>query len=220
MDDGRLMFAFTHDLRSHLRTVLTRIQLVQRSGGAALPEEEQSMLGEAEKAVRDIGGLLDSMLAYCSVQPNGALMKLGLVLQGALLERKAALQQADARVDVSNDLDLNVPAALQGVLKELLTNACKFRDKNQPLLIQIRSQMSQGDNVEIVVADNGTSVDSADLDKVFLPFHRLHPRDEFEGHGLGLATCRRTVAVLGGTIVAETSAQGGFVVRITVPANG
>jgi signal transduction histidine kinase len=218
MDDGRLMFAFTHDLRTHLRTILTRIQLVQRSSGAALTDEERSMLGEAEKAVGDIGGLLDSMLAFSTVQSSDSVTKLGLVLQGALLERKTLLQQCGGQVEVSNDLDVTVPSALQGVLKELLTNACKFRDKSQPLRIQIRTQVTAGENLEIVVTDNGVSANPADLEKIFLPFHRLHPRDEFEGHGLGLATCRRIAAAWDGSIVAEITAQGGFAVRVTVPA--
>ena len=51
-------FKFAHDIRTYLRTVVTRIQLVQSSGGAVLPQEDQSLLREAVGAARDIEGLL------------------------------------------------------------------------------------------------------------------------------------------------------------------
>ena len=217
MDDGRLMFTFTHDLRSHLRTVLTRIQLVQRGNGTVLPEEEQQMLQEAARAVGDISGLLDSMLAYTSVRRDDKWMKLALVLQGTLLDRRTAIQQAGAEVNVSNELDGFVPAALQNVLKELLSNSCKFRDKERPLRIHIGTRTDGDGMVEVSVADNGIGVEQGDLEKIFIPFQRLHPRDEFEGHGLGLATCQRIITAWGGTIAAEAVTPGEFTVRFTVP---
>jgi signal transduction histidine kinase len=213
------MFTFTHDLRSHLRTVLTRIQLVQRGKGAILPEQDQQMLREAAKAVGDISGLLDSMLAYCSVHPDDKRMKFALVLQGTLLERKAVLQQAGAEVNVPSQLEGFVPTTLQNVLKELLTNSCKFRDKQRPLRIQIATRPAPDGMAEISVADNGIGVDKSELEKIFVPFQRLHSRDDYEGHGLGLATCRRIVTAWGGTIVAEASSPGELTVRFTVPTH-
>jgi signal transduction histidine kinase len=217
MDDGRLMFIFAHDLRTHLRTVRTRIQLVQRGGGALLPAEEQIWLEEAAAAVGQIDGLLSALVGYCDADAGDGVLGLRLVLQGALIERKGDLVAAGGEVELQNDLDLPVPGKLQGVLKELLTNACKFRDPSRALRIRIATRLAEGDNLEITVKDNGLGVAPAYLERIFEPFQHLHPRDRFPGYGLGLATCRRLATVWGGSVTAQ-SADEGLTVRISVPA--
>jgi chemotaxis family two-component system sensor kinase Cph1 len=209
-----LSFKFAHDIRTYLRTVVTRIQLVQASGGALLPEEDQSMLREAVSAARDIDGLLSAMVAYEEGKGEEGAVDMGLLLRGLLMERKASL--AGAEVEVANDINLPVPAALKSVLKELLNNACRFRSTQRPLHLVIAVR-SVGGAIEVAVSDNGVGVDSAYLEKIFTPFFRLHPREEFPGYGLGLATCRRIVEGWGGSITAEVRAEQGLTVRVGVP---
>jgi len=217
-DDAGLMFAFAHDLRAHLRTIMTRIQLVQRGGGASLSSEEQAMLQEATLAVDKIGGLLTALLAYQDAKAGERIMELALVLRGSIMETKPTLSAADAHVDLANDLHVRVHTGLQKVIKELLVNACKFRDQNHPLRIRIASRLLAGEVIEISVSDNGLGVAPMYLERIFIPFHSLHSRDEFPGFGLGLATCRRIIADCGGTIIAESAAEGGLMIRMTLPA--
>ena len=217
-DETRVMFAFAHDLRTHLRTVLTRIQLVQFwQEEQKLPEHEKLMLQEAASAVADCSGLINAMTAYCDVTAGEGVMDLRLMLRGILVELKTTLANAGAVVEGSNDLDVSAPAVLQGVLKELLTNACKFRDPSRPLRIHIASRLAADNTLEIAVTDTGIGVAPMYLEKIFLPFQRLHSRDEFPGNGLGLATCRRIAVVCGGSIAAEAGPDGGLTVHITVP---
>jgi signal transduction histidine kinase len=217
MDDERLVFAFAHDVRAHLRTVLTRIQLVQRGGGATLPAEDQRMLEEAATAIGSIGSLVTAVVAYHDANAGDGVMQLGLLLRGSLLEKKPALAEAQAEVEVENDLDVEVPVGLQNICSELLTNACKFRYRNRALQIRVATRITSDDTLEVRVSDNGPGVEAAYLEKIFVPFQRLHSRDEFPGHGLGLATCRRIAAAWGGTMAAESGEDGGLTVRITVP---
>ena len=211
------MFAFAHDLRTHLRTVVTRIQLVQRRGGAGLSSDDQAMLQEAVTAAGEISGLLNATMAYYDAGAREGVTGLSLLLRGLLLERKAALAAAGAEVEVRNELDAQVPAGLQAVLKELLTNACKFHHSDRAPRIRLTTRLVSNRTLEIEVSDNGPGVAPADLEKIFIPFQRLHPRGQFPGHGLGLATSRRVAAEWGGTVTAEASAEGGLTVRVTVP---
>ena len=66
-------------------------------------------------------------------------------------------------------------------------------------------------------SDNGIGVPQEYLERIFVPFQRLHSRDEFAGNGLGLATCRRIAAAWGGEVIAEAGSDGGLVIRVTVP---
>jgi signal transduction histidine kinase len=222
LEDTRLVFTFAHDVRTYLRTVLTRIQLVQNSAAAVLPREDQSMLQEAVSAARSIDGLLSAMVAYCDGNTDEGTENLRLLLRGVLIERKAALGEVGAELQfpdtASDHPDVPVPVGLKTVLKELLTNACRFRSAGRPLRILVSSRIVPA-GVEISVSDNGVGVDRAYLEKIFAPFYRLHSRDEFPGYGLGLAICRRIVEGWGGTIAAEPAPEQGLTVRITVPVS-
>jgi signal transduction histidine kinase len=217
LSDGSLMFAFAHDVRAHLRTVLTRIQLVQCSTATALSPDDQRFLQEAAEAVSDISGLLSAMQAFCEAGPGEGVMSLKLMLRGLLLEAKPVLQELGAEVQLSTDIDTPVPAGLQRILKELLTNSSKFRNPSRPLRINIATRQLPDDRLEIAVSDNGLGVSSEYLDVIFNPFQRLHSPDAFPGYGLGLATVRSTARAMGGTVAASAVAGGGLTVQIILP---
>ena len=60
-------------------------------------------------------------------------------------------------------------------------------------------------------------IDLDALCKAFQPFHRLHRPDEFEGHGVGLATVQRVVHRHGGRVRAEGAVEQGAKVSFTLP---
>jgi signal transduction histidine kinase len=216
-DDGNLMFKFAHDLRSHLRTVLTRIELAQHAAPADITPESQSLLEEAASAARDIGSLVSAMVAYCEGEIEEGTGKLLLLVGGVQNELRSVLQEARAEVVVQVP-EMMAPLALKVILKELLTNSCRFRALDRPLRISITARVS-GPLMEMSVEDNGPGVEAEFLERIFAPFYRLHPRDEYPGHGLGLARCRKIAMGLNGTIVAEpSSVPPGLMVRVTAPA--
>jgi signal transduction histidine kinase len=219
--DSELIFKFAHDIRSCLRTVLTRIELVQNSSASALPEADQLLLQEAAGAARDIGSLLTAMAAYLDNKVDDAPMSLGLLLRGTVIELQSVLSQSGAAVQMDRKKvdELTVPSGLKVVFKELLINSCKFRapDRTLRIIVAVRDE---SDGLHMNVTDNGIGVESEFLQKIFAPFFRLHSRDEYPGHGLGLATCQKVVTALGGTIEAEQAPGAGLTVQMRLPNSG
>ena len=72
---------------------------------------------------------------------------------------------------------------------------------------------------ELKVEDNGIGFDMTYVDKIFLPFERLHPRDRYNGTGMGLAICRKIAERHGGQIVARSKPGEGATFIITLPRN-
>ena len=213
-----VFFKFAHDVRTYLRTILTRIELVQQSPSAVLHEEDRQMLDEAAVAARGLSDLLSAMVAYSEGKAETGAQPVGLLLRGVVHELHKTLKSCNAEIAFPDSSDVRVPMGLKPVVKELLTNSCRFRaaGRSPNISIEVRPAPEVG-QVVVAVSDNGIGVEREFLTRIFDPFFRLHSRDEYPGHGLGLALCAKIVANWAGSISAEPTAGQGLTVLVTVP---
>jgi signal transduction histidine kinase len=78
--------------------------------------------------------------------------------------------------------------------------------------------LQKGTFVRILVSDNGIGFDEKYLDRIFLPFQRLHGHNEYKGSGMGLAICKKIVERHEGSITARSKPGQGTTFLITLPA--
>ena len=110
---------------------------------------------------------------------------------------------------VSGDED-----ALVQLLQNLISNGIKFRHR-EPVVVNLTSRR-EGDRWRISVEDNGIGIDAQHHAAIFAPFKRLHSRQEFDGSGIGLATCRRIVDQHGGRLWVESEVGQGATFHFTL----
>jgi PAS domain S-box-containing protein len=220
----RFAAVVSHDLRSPLATVQGLLSLLLELHGHELGDEARDLTSRAMRQTERLTGTVSALLELASVKTAPSVITpVGLREVVAAAAEDLAPQLAEGGATLRVD-DLPVVHGdehqLRVLFQNLLSNAVRYRDRARPPTITVRAD--RVDDVWcVVVEDDGRGFDPADRETIFEPFAR-GPRDEADGGtGLGLATCRRIVERLGGTIDAEPLDPGArFTVRLpaTEPA--
>jgi signal transduction histidine kinase len=117
------------------------------------------------------------------------------------------------------------------VLFNLVSNAVKFTPPGGSITVRADTRrvavpggngQAERDAVWVAVADTGIGIAEEDLPRLFSEFTQVDESysRRYEGTGLGLALCRRFVALHGGEIGVESTKGRGSTFWITLPVDG
>ena len=204
-DRTAMLAAVSHDLRTPITSlrlhaefvedletktkILAALDEMQRMTEDALAFIREDMQREETRTV-DLHALLDSVAAD-------------------LAELGHAISVADSgRVLVACRA-----VALRRAVRNLLENATAYGGR-----ASVRIERD-GEEVRVVIEDEGPGIPEADLERVFEPFVRLEASRSRNtgGSGLGLAIARSIVRGHGGDIRLENRAGGGLGATVTLP---
>jgi light-regulated signal transduction histidine kinase (bacteriophytochrome) len=94
------------------------------------------------------------------------------------------------------------------ILEHLIGNAWKFTAGRPDAHIEC-GLIDGVDPPVYFVRDNGSGFDMTYAERLFGAFQRLHPAEQFEGRGIGLAAVQRIVRRHGGRVWAEAAPNQG-----------
>jgi signal transduction histidine kinase len=102
------------------------------------------------------------------------------------------------------------------MLFNLLSNAIKFTDSGGSVTI---SAQAGAEGLDITIADTGTGIDTADLDRVFSGYSQGGPPRSrpAEGTGLGLVIVKSLIELHGGRLTLTSTPGRGTIVTLTFP---
>ncbi len=220
-------FAFiaSHDLKEPLRKIQAFADLVIMRSRDSLARESYDYLVRMQDAAARMVHLLESLLSYSRVTTKGqsfSAVDLAEAARMAVSNLEIRLRETGGHVDIGDLPTLRGDSAqLVQLFQNLFSNSLKFR-RDVETRVRVRARILEHGNdgrseVEIRVEDNGIGFDEKYLDKIFVPFQRLHGRNEYEGVGMGLAICRKIVERHGGTIGAESTPGKGSVFIVNLP---
>lgn len=210
-----------HDLQEPLRKVITFGNMVKQRYIDSLGQTGSDYISRMLDATQRMQSLLKGLLEYSRVatQANPFVkIDLGSIVSEVLSDLEVRIQSTGAEVHI---LELPVvtadPTQMRQVFQNLISNALKFNKEGEKPVIVVHSALADG-KLQIVVEDNGIGFEEQYIDKIFVPFQRLHGRSgQREGTGMGLAICKKIVERHGWSITAESTPGSGAKFIIQLP---
>ncbi len=158
---------------------------------------------------------------------------LATILSSVLVDLELTVQETGAQIEVGAlPMVAGDPLQLGQLFLNLLSNALKFRQPDQPPCIRVMSAAVTAHELppsirpnrlvnlyyRIDVADNGIGFDDKYVDRIFQIFQRLHGKSAYTGTGIGLAICERVAINHGGGITAVSQPGQGATFSVYLPA--
>ena len=235
-----LLYHIAHNLRAPLRAMdgfttllLTETAAGSRShcqagslihieGGSNLNATAQDYATQISLAANRMDKLIQDLLDYGRLGHMEIPLKtlsLEQAVEGALAELSYQVQSQNAAVEIVRPLpEVRANAkVLKEVLINLLDNALKFVAHGTAPQVRLWAEEG-GSRVRLWVEDNGIGVSSQYLERVFLPFERLHPVEAYGGTGIGLAIVKQGAQRMGGGAGVEPKQGAGSRFWVELPA--
>jgi PAS domain S-box-containing protein len=218
----------SHDLQEPLRKIVAFGGRLTDALGPDIPPEAADALARMRASAKRLHQLIGDLLTFARIS------RAEVIRTPVDLERLAEAVMADLAEGQVGQVQIEVRALplacgdlglLRQLLQNLLSNAIKFHRPGVPARVTLSSE-GAGDEIpaarrgayfRLLVEDEGIGFDAKYLDRIFLMFQRLHPRDRYEGTGIGLAICQRVVELHGGHITARSVAGQGACFVVTLP---
>ena len=216
-------YSVSHDLRGPLRAIDGFATALDEECGDRLGQDGQRLLEIVRGNARALRQLLDDLLAFYRLG-HEAMVPVDLDIAALAREEFARVSRHEpdrrARLEVAELPPAHGDTAMVRLaLANLLANALKFSRPRDEAVIEVVSAPDPDDGTPAYgVRDNGIGFDPALADRLFGVFQRLHPHDEFESTGVGLAIVRRVVERHGGRVWAESATEGGAAFWFTLRA--
>ena len=189
-----------HDLKEPIRTITAYSGLIINRLADKLEPSEREYLDTISQAGKNLHQLVDALLHYAKAVNNLGLEEIDLNDVLLLVKNNLSLTIQEKSADIqSNTLPkiLSFKSGMMQVFQNLISNAIKY-NKNKPLIQIEYKELANEHYFEF--KDNGIGIDKKSQKRIFEIFNRLHSRSEYEGSGIGLATCKRIIENLNGQI--------------------
>jgi signal transduction histidine kinase len=223
-----------HDIRSPLGGIVQTVQLMQLEHSDELSEELGRLVGWISKSAYRLIHMIDGLLSHSKsdrllseASEDVSISQIREELDNVVEDEAVSRSHGNCTVELDTDLEtIRVnPVALNQVLRNLAGNSVKYCDKNE---VRISVRLEQHDGAyHFWFSDNGPGIPPEHRDRVFELFHTVPRRRREEegreqgdgGTGMGLATVKKLVEGMGGSIELR-DVETGTTFHFTVPTPG
>lgn len=215
-------FAHTaaHDLRAPLRAVKSFLQLIEMKREGQVDEKEKKYFDFIYTNIDTMNQLIVDLLDYAKsdskIDEKESIDLNEFIIQifHNLVEHHH-LSNSSLKIKEMPTLSFS-KLALHMIFYNLIDNSLKYRSQEKDLELKIGYD-SDLFNHYFEVEDNGIGIAAEYYESIFKPFKRLHTKSEYAGSGLGLASVKKIIQKLGGTITVKSVLGKGTKFTVAIP---
>jgi signal transduction histidine kinase len=220
-------YVASHDLKEPLRKIQTFIDRIRSKGG----NDTENYLIKIDEAAKRMTDLIESILTLGQVSNadmNFVNVDLNKVLDSCRSDLEIRIKEKDAEILIDRlPVVRGSEFQMVQVFSNLLANSLKFCETTPK--VRIWCEKVPGDSIrkgdlltkreywQIRFSDNGIGFDPEFKEQVFVPFQRLHRRDEYIGTGIGLSIVKKIIERHQGFIEVESAKGKGTTFMIFLP---
>jgi PAS domain S-box-containing protein len=207
-----------NDYDRTLRHLYTSLEFITSHDGHKLSNEGKANIRRAQAAIQKMKLLTDDIIAFSrlyTLDGDALPVDLNEVIKNVLADLQQQVQDTNAKTAYSwMPVVKGSKALLQLLFYHLISNALKFRKENVRPVIEIKAGRQQPDGSAngvanrayhvITITDNGIGFDEEHLEKIFSMFYKVHEKGKYKGSGIGLAVCKKIMAIHEGFINAAS----------------
>lgn len=215
----RFVYSASHDMRAPLSSLLGLIHLSEKTDR---PEEVSIYLQMMKDRIKTMEGFIKEVTDY-SRNTRLGLTPTQISLYDFVREvvQNLAYAIVNKKVRIVIDIDTKLIIVtdanrLKVVINNLLSNAYKYHNFEQPDPYIVISALKRGEIVLITVKDNGLGIAAEHHTRIFEMFYRAS--EKAEGSGLGLYIVKETLDKLRGNISVRSAEENGAEFTVTLPA--
>jgi signal transduction histidine kinase len=221
---GRMSRGMAHDLNNLLTPISTLLQLANEHPERHGVDEE--LLAVALRNVGMVRAYIKEALFFSEhSRPDLQVSRLDELIE-ATVDGLASDQRRGVEVNALTPGPIEVEideVLIQRLLANLISNAI---DASQPgdivhvTLERLIKTEATRDWLRLKVIDQGEGIARENLDRVTAPYFTTKDRgDDGRGFGLGLAICRKIVALHGGKLTIHSERMRGTTVQVDLPSS-
>jgi len=214
----------SHDLKEPLRNINTYshllIRSIQKQGWQ--DDEVNEHLQSINQNVKNMDQMIKDLLEYSRLENKNKKEKFTtmdlkdvIYIVSQNLNQQLINNQVEIYAEsLPEELHI-IPIKMIQLFQNIISNAIKFRKKDEDCRIDIKVDKTD-QYWKFSIQDNGIGISKENQEKVFHLFHRLHAKTDYEGSGIGLATCKKIVELHHGDIWVESELSIGSTFHFTI----
>lgn len=196
----------SHNLRSHSSNLNLLVQLIESIGD---PDEKLDLLKEVKNISISLDTTIEHLNKIVSIFTTKEQPKTKVLFSDTLANIRNSINNiisnhnAKIITDFKQDSIDYLPAYLESVLLNLLTNALKYKHSNRDPEIRISTGVNSSNKTYLKFSDNGRGIDLEKFGKdVFGMYKTFHYNND--AVGIGLFITKNQIESLGGSIDVES----------------